>query len=230
MPEENEPDLKPVPGPPPGGELGDGADAEVQRAIEQEARTMIASVSLPEKGSIPEDKKLEVIERVNVLRNKHRITYAVLVKQLGGKEVNTSVLSLVLNRKYSASDDDVIRRLNAWVEATERRIAARRPAGICDTGIVRVGRSACEYAKAQNKIVLMTGPSGIGKTVMARVYCTEDMNAVYVRLKATHASPTGFLRLLAELALRIECTLPQDGAGRGHPRTAQGIKPPADHR
>lgn len=179
------------------------AELEVQDAIEQEARVMVASVNLPEQGPIPEDRKLEICARVNALRARHRITYKTMVKQIGGK-ISEQVLCLILNRKYNASDDDALRRLNAWAEATERRMAAMRPAGICDTSVVRLGRSGCDYAKSHGCIVLMTGAAGIGKTSMARVYCAEDMNAILFRIQVTHVRPAGFLRQLAD-AIHVEC-------------------------
>jgi hypothetical protein len=51
----------------------------------------------------------------------------------------------------------------------------------------------------------MTGPAGIGKSIAAKCYAAEDMNAIYLRLQSTHSSPTAFLRQLAE-ALRVEAT------------------------
>ena len=181
---------------PPASQAAQGV-GEVQHAIEQDCRVMIAALKLPEKGAIREELKRQVCQRVQTLRTHRNVSLRALAKQLGGKS-HEAIISQVLRRKYDHADDDIIRRLNAWVEATSRRIASLRPIGIVDTAVVTAVKAGCDYAKAQGTMVLLIGPSGVGKSVAARVYCSEDLNALYIRLQSTHTRPTAFLRQLAE--------------------------------
>ncbi len=171
--------------------------ADVERAIQEQERVQVASINLPAMGSVPEDLKLQVCQRVKVLMKRHRWSLRDLAKGLGSG-THESIISQVLRRKYDHEDSEHIRRLNAWAESTEKRTRALRPEGICDTGVVRMTRAGCDYAKSNACMVLMTGPAGIGKTNAAQVYTMEDLNSLYIRHRSTHNSPTSFLGLISE--------------------------------
>lgn len=186
-----------------GGPVQPAADSgDVERAIIDGERVQVASLKLPETGAIPEDLKAKVCERVQAIRKQRGVSLRALAQQLGGTS-HEAILSQVLRRAYDHEDSDHIRRLNAWAEAVERRSRALRPVGICETGVARLLRTGCDYAKSNACIVLLTGPAGIGKSIAAKIYASEDLNAVYLRLQTTHASPTAFLRQLAE-ACRVD--------------------------
>lgn len=184
----------------------DGQCDPVQDALESEDRVVLVSIALPDSNPIPEELKVAVCERVQALRKQQRWTYRDVTHQLGGKP-NEDVISAVLRRQYASPDDKVIRRLNAWLESTGRRLAALRPEGVVSTSIVRAIAAGCEYAKSQVTGVIIVGPSGVGKTFAARAVCCEDPNAIYIRLRSTHNSPTAFLAQLADA-----CGLPGRGS------------------
>jgi DNA transposition AAA+ family ATPase len=186
----------------PAGPKPEADTADVERAIQQTERVQMASLKLPDTGAIPEDLKVKVCERIQAIRKQRGVSLRSLAQQLGGTS-HEAILSQVLRRAYDHEDSDHIRRMNAWAEAVERRAHAMRPVGICDTGVARLLRTGCDYAKSNGCIVLLTGPAGIGKSVAAKVYASEDMNCIYVRLQSTHTSPTAFLRKLAE-ACRVD--------------------------
>lgn len=192
----------------PGGlqpiQIDESEASDVERAIHQEERVMLASLKVPEAGPVPEDLKRRVCERVQEIRQRRGISLRALAKQLGGTS-HEAIISQVLRRQYAHEDSDHIRRLNSWLEAVERRSRALRPTGICDTGLVLMARTGFDYAKSESCIVLLSGPAGSGKTVAGQVYASEDLNCIFIRLQSTHTSPTAFLRQLAE-ACRVDAT------------------------
>jgi len=172
---------------------GDGGG--VEQGLVQDGRVLHGAIRLPAEGEIPESLKVEVCQRVQSIRLRQQISIKALARQLG---VSTTAVSEILRRNYMARDDEHIRRLNAWAESAERRLRSMRPKGICDTALLRLMRTGCDYAKSQGCIVVTSGPAGCGKSVAAQVYAAEDPSSIYVRLCSTHRTTVAFLRLVAE--------------------------------
>ncbi len=177
---------------------GGVGDDEVRNALEREARLMTLP-RLPETGPIPDALKAQILRPAQELRQRKELSLDALERQSG---VSASTLSVLFRGGHIPGEDNAVRKIREWYENTQKRIAALKPVGICDTAIVRAVRTGCDFAKSQGCMVAVVGPSGIGKTVAAQAYCAEDLTAICVRIRSTD-TPASFARHSAE-AGRVE--------------------------
>lgn len=183
----------------------------VEAAIGMEARQMLKGVDgVPATGPIPERLHDQIVQTVAAHLQHYRIKY-----QFVGTAINASasVVSEVLNRKYKGDTETILRKLNSWIEDDERRRKREAPIGLYETSVFLGIRDAAVIAK-QNartsvstavnaeraRIVLCSGPSGIGKSVGAQALYASDPNAILIRLCQRGGTDTGIISAIVEAA------------------------------
>ncbi len=173
-------------------------DPEIREAIDAGVRRMIASIELPKEGPIAEADKRRVRDTALAIIKKYKLNYKAVANQIGHK-CSPPVITRVLKADWPhETENDWLRRINVWCESFVRRQESILTDGaLVTTGVLLAVRAGAEYAKNEGCGVAMYGPAGIGKTVSLKEVAAADPSSVYVRLRSTHLSRTGFLRLMA---------------------------------
>lgn len=184
-------------------------DNPIQAALSTEARHMPSlAVRINQGGALTDTQRGQIRRAIAVHTKKHGLSYKALARQINA---SPSTISEVVNDKYKGNSDDILRKLNAWIDDDAGRRDKSKPLGFYETNIFKAIRSAAKFAKRhavtgdinqlqaeRARIVMAYGPSGCGKTLGARAICADDPNAIYVRIRTGRGNLHGILNLIVE--------------------------------
>lgn len=164
-----------------------GHDPEALADIltEQEDRQLMAAVILPNEGALAPDQRKEVQNAVRAYAAKHELGDAQIARQVGmGATTVFHALrsSAQLGPSKAGKLDDRLRELNMWMEADARRRATRPHEQFVRTKVAKKIIDAAKVAIADGSIVLVVGPTGVGKTMVGHYVYEDTTGALYLRL------------------------------------------------
>lgn len=153
---------------------------------------------LPNDGSLTPEQRHEVIVRLKAYMAQHNLTNVKVARQLGMAE---PTFSPILNESYNKGPlDDYLREINNWMEIDSRRRQTRPTTKYVETGVAKRILGAAQQASSTNTMVLVYGPTGIGKTMCAHQLSETFAAAIYLRISTGN---TGYRTLSVMLADRI---------------------------
>jgi len=195
------------------GEGAASADANpVDRAAGGAARARSSALELPADGPLSDAQRAEARAAVRAYLNANKLTHYEAGRAVTYDE---RTVGRALSGKHPGGPaDKVLRALVRWIGDDEQRRHHAKPIGVIDTAVVECVRALAHYAKMHARtgpaakahpltqdtprIALGVGPAGCGKSLAARAYVSEDPNAMYVRVDASHVNATGLRRLVEE--------------------------------
>ncbi len=200
------------------------ADGVSAADVTADARVRLKSLDLPEAGSLTDEQKQAVRDLAKrQLAGRPQSFIAVAVG------TSTTAMRDLLAGKTRRDEDALLRKVNSWIDDDERRRRRNAPLGFFETNVFLSMRDAAVYAKSHartsaglgvnaesSRIVLVHGPSGIGKSAGVRALAAWDPNAIAIRLVERSGSAAGVARAIAAseswrgLAARSSGTLIED--------------------
>lgn len=187
----------------------DGAAAPLDplsAAVGDQARVRLKSIDLPPTGPLTAEQK----DTIRTIAREHLRAVgrpqSVIAVAVGA---STTAIGEVLSGKPRGNEDTLLRRINAWVDDDERRRRRATPIGFYETRVFTSMRDAAVYAKSHARtapsqsihaesarIVLVHGPSGIGKSAGVRALAGWDPNAVAIRCVQRSGTASGIARAI----------------------------------
>lgn len=178
----------------------------------------MAAVILPNEGPLSPDQRKEVQHAVKAYTANHYISEAQVARQVG---IGATTVFHALNggtqlaRNKVGKLDDRLRELNMWMEADARRRATRPHEQFVRTRVAKKIIDAAKVAVTDGSIVLVVGPTGVGKTMVGHYVYEDTTGAIYLCL-GRH------LRTYTRLRARIAATL-KVSAGRRMQKTIRQL-------
>jgi DNA transposition AAA+ family ATPase len=115
-----------------------------------------------------------------------------------------STLSQVCSGKYGADAENVLRKIDKWLESRILKESAPQPSGfIKSLQVPRQIFAVAKYAADQGGIALVHGPAGIGKTITARAIHADRPGSVFISIKTAGQSKLSVLEALGEATTRL---------------------------
>ena len=152
-------------------------------------------------------------------RNSRGLDWA--ARSLGGARdgFSSSTLSQILGGSYHTEVspekfEEKVRKIDKWLEQELAKEAAPKAPGFVRTRVAEKIFGAVRWGQKTKSMVLIVGPSGVGKSISLQGCCAETPGSVYVPIST--AGRTGRAALDA-LAAAARMTLP-------HMATAQQFK------
>lgn len=176
----------------------EGDTPDVESILEQDGRKLLAAKILPSEGGLSDEERAEVREAVKTYCTKHRITMASLARQVGG--ITRSLVAKVLNDSYLSSPDEFLRAFNNWMEVDARRREGLQDGGFIQTVVAKRIMGCASHASQMLTMVIAHGPTGIGKSMVAKVVAERFPGSVYIRLST---GTTGYYALRKVLGCRL---------------------------
>jgi DNA transposition AAA+ family ATPase len=180
--------------------------APVERDLligDQEDRQLMASILLPNTGSLTPEQRLAVAHAVKQHMAEHDLGEAQVARAcgLGTTTVYNIIHQNVTDPKKLGNRDSHLRELNLWMEADARRRATKPAKKFVRT---KVARKILDAAKVANtygsgRVVLVVGPTGVGKTMVGHVVYEQTPGAIYLRLGRHLRTYTRLRNRLADL-------------------------------
>jgi len=130
--------------------------------------------------------------------------YKVLIEQNGWTlreasrplQIAASTLSQTLAGKYRGDVAAIVSRMSKALHRERRRKGAPKRPPFMVTSVADDVLKVCEEAHALRLPVLITGPSGIGRTVALKEYCRREPETIYVEA-GPFARPKALLQQVA---------------------------------
>jgi DNA transposition AAA+ family ATPase len=119
-----------------------------------------------------------------------------------------STLSQVLSGNYAGDGESKIRSIDKWTDSQIARENTPRPDGFARTSVSIEIIGAAKVAQKTGRIVVVHGPSGIGKSLTADFVLSETPGAIRIRLTTAGVGVTAIYDMLSrELKLpRVKLT------------------------
>ena len=151
---------------------------------EQDRSQLLAAVPVPNTGPLTAEQQERIRTTALAYFKKYGITHRAFARGAGyGDE---SLWFRVLKGTYAHKTklDDHLREINNWIEQHARRqlVAPDRPFVL--TRVAKAMMDSAELAQRQHSIVILFGPTGVGKTRVAEVIVQQHVGAIYLRLDA----------------------------------------------
>jgi len=134
--------------------------------------------------------------------NDRGLSLAEAAKQIG-HGYSQSVLSNWSNRKYRGNDREVSQHVDRWLKRESLVESGKRPKEYVETRIAAEERSVIKLAVKTGAILVITAPSGCGKTFVARMLC-DEMNGVFVTANQTLTQKEFLKQILIALGRESE--------------------------
>lgn len=148
----------------------------------------------------------DIIETRQQLTNYIRTTkrkQSAISKELG---LSTGTLSQFLSGNYTGSNEEVARKVSQFLELERQRQCCTPPPSftreIRNTQLVY---SDLNYLRITNRISLIIGAAGSGKTTALKHYANENNGVVYVQADVTKSSPRAALNLIVKAMGSKKC-------------------------
>lgn len=148
----------------------------------------------------------DIIETRQQLTNYIRTTkrkQSAISKELG---LSTGTLSQFLSGNYTGSNEEVARKVSQFLELERQRQCRTPPPSftreIRNTQLVY---SDLNYLRITNRISLIIGAAGSGKTTALKHYANENNGVVYVQADVTKSSPRAALNLIVKAMGSKKC-------------------------
>lgn len=148
----------------------------------------------------------DIIETRQQLTNYIRTTkrkQSAISKELG---LSTGTLSQFLSGNYTGSNEEVARKVSQFLELERQRQCRTPPSSftreIRNTQLVY---SDLNYLRITNRISLIIGAAGSGKTTALKHYANENNGVVYVQADVTKSSPRAALNLIVKAMGSKKC-------------------------
>ena len=94
--------------------------------------------------------------------------------------MSTGSLSKLRKGTYGADTDNMAKRVREYLQLQRERREVLPKAPFVETSIAKKVLSGCRMAHVEGKIVVLAGPSGIGKTMALKKYHYENKSAIYI--------------------------------------------------
>lgn len=121
---------------------------------------------------------------------------AAISKELG---VSAATLSQFLNENYTGSNEDVACKIEQFIELERQRLHQTPPPRFTkDLRNTQLVYSDLNYLRVTNRISLIIGAAGSGKTTALQHYAAENNGVIYVQADVTKGSPRAALNLLVK--------------------------------
>jgi len=136
----------------------------------QDARIKRVSRMIPDTDTPLSDFQLrEVVNAVRAYMSEFDITQAEVARAIGESETYVSnVLGLKNTSLPAAKRDELIRKLNHWIEADFRQRSNKRPEGFVHIATAKAIIEAARNVREVGTIGTVVGAAGLGKTLTAR--------------------------------------------------------------
>jgi len=173
----------------------DYANADLDCLRERDSRQLLEARMLPDKGPLSKEQRDQVTSAVNAYIQKHGLTQQEVCRQVS---VGAQALSGILRGTYDhAPLDGYLRGLNDWLEVDARRRRTKPFARYVETRVAKRIMNCAVNASNRKQMVLVHGPTGIGKSLVAHVVADKFPGAIYLRISSGNTSFTSLRRMLA---------------------------------
>lgn len=185
-----------------------GTKNPIDSALSMEAREMQSALRLPKDGQLDEETRLQIRTLAQRHIAEHGLTIKAVSRQCG---VSESTLHEALAGTYKGKIENVLRKVNAWLNDDAVRRTKSRLIGFYHTSVFKSIRDAAAVAKRnavtdpnrdigsdRPRIVIATGPSGCGKSIGAEALCAEDPNALYIRIRTGGGGSNALIRQIID--------------------------------
>ena len=168
---------------------------------DQEDRQLMAAVIIPNEGALSPEQRLAVIHAVRAHMQQHDLGEAQVARRcgLGATTVYNLLNERAMTDRKVGNIDAHLRELNLWMEADARHRATKPDKKFVRTKVARKIIDAAKSAQAYGEIVLVVGPSGVGKTMTSHVIYEQTTGAIYMRLTRRLRSYGRLCTRMAEL-------------------------------
>lgn len=165
----------------------------VMNALEQDAQVIRAARKLPMTGPLTKDQIDKARQNALDYMEQNELSRKVVAKGIG---ISVSVVSEALSGTYRGSVDEVIRKINAWVEQHARGKDSDRPQCFVSTTVARHMLRIIQDAIRTRSTAVIYGPAGVSKTTIClEAARTEIVGSVHVPCNVTCTSLASFSRL-----------------------------------
>jgi len=155
---------------------------------------------LPNEGPLNAAQRDEVIDALKAYMDKHVISQGDIRRQCTAVG---NAISPILKKSYTHGTlDDHLRELNNWMEVDARRRQTRPQRKYVETHVAKKIMHGAAQASKRNWIVVCSGPTGIGKSMVAHVVAEKFPSALYLRIGKGDDTFTRVRQMLA-VALRM---------------------------
>ncbi len=112
--------------------------------------------------------------------SKDRISESAIARGIGRSD---AAVNLFVNDKYTGKNLLLAQQIEKWMirQEEKKNVQVIFPETI-DTFAVSKVNKACRIAHVENKIVVITGQAGVGKTVAVKKYVTENPDVIHVQV------------------------------------------------
>lgn len=156
-------------------------DPPIQELLTHPEEQLVAGIHLPDLGALTEDQRREVRENVQQYVRDNAITVEAMARSIG--QGGASTWCQILSGKYESGRlDHYLRLVNRWVDDDARRRHYRAQPDFVATKVAETIHTAVELAKQNRAIYLVVGPSGVGKSLCAKVACEQFPGTLLVTL------------------------------------------------
>jgi len=129
----------------------------------------------------------------------YRLTADSVAKALG-RGFAPSVLSKFRNAINRGDQEHVARAINGYMELHARRHEAKPPEGFVQTRVAELMQAVIERAVVAQAMALITGPAGVGKTMMLDAAAKMMTGSMLIRISLETKRGPGMLRRVAAIA------------------------------
>ncbi|MEG1779279.1 MAG: AAA family ATPase, partial [Oscillospiraceae bacterium] len=115
-------------------------------------------------------------------------------KELG---LSTSVISQFLNGTYTGNNEEVAKAIHQYLSVSKERLNNVQTVVFYEE--LQNTRSvlfACNYAHTKNKMTLVSGDAGSGKTTALEFYSKNNTGVIMVTANSCTTSPNGILKMI----------------------------------
>ncbi|OHD14362.1 MAG: hypothetical protein A2086_17255 [Spirochaetes bacterium GWD1_27_9] len=131
-------------------------------------------------------KELENLRRrVKLYLTSNKMAQNTLAEKL---DINKSALSTTLSGSYAGKIEDVIKKITTFLDKEEQKLTNNiKKIEYIDTSISTKIEIAIREAEQDEKIAVILGPTGIGKSFFLKHFCNEiDASVIYIEADETY--------------------------------------------
>lgn len=173
--------------------------------IAQEARRNMTAIPLPKDGPVSRsdiDRVRDLLDRFLMRRSDWDVR-----RVADATGCTAGQISQFRSRgSPMPSHANMARVINEMIERVEQADQRDLERGFVETTNAREIITVAQIAVRRGKIGLVTGPSGMGKTVTAKAICKRDPTAIYIRVGVKAGSGSALMREIAR-ALQLPVSI-----------------------
>lgn len=164
---------------------------------ESERRQLVAGALIPDQPPLSPEQREAVGAALTGYLELHKLEFRDVARGMGG---NVCEYALREVARAGGDDDELRIKVNSWLEQdARRRGSAPGRTALVMTEPAKQLMNAARLAQYEETLVLVIGPTGVGKTTVAEVIVDRTVGAIYARAGHYCKSAAGLRNRLAEL-------------------------------